>query len=341
MITRMPFRRLSVFAAALSLLAGSGATDAAVVGELILPVELRGGDPEAIYGLEREKTASGPCAEDPDLSFAYVQLCTGDQIEIKDRFAYVQIRFNGSQRLTRVEQRSSPYAISVRPGGQGTPIDLLFDKVWALLRPFEKAPGEDILNVMARASASQPITVPMLDRFALDAGSKASAFACDAASPAGSGACEGPLLEAGHRPLALIWSGGTPPFSITIEDEDGRELAHADGLNTPVFRSAPLELDPGRYLLTLSDAGGPDGGKMFPFSAVSHERVPMPTPDLALEDQGHHALADVIFATWLADQDKAWIWDGFARVMPHVHSFPPAAALAGHLGRGLSPKQAH
>ncbi|MEM9439018.1 MAG: hypothetical protein AAGA73_01085 [Pseudomonadota bacterium] len=338
MTTKMSSRGLSLVAVTLFLIAWSGATSAAVVGELILPVELRGGDPEAIYALERQKTDSGPCALDPDLSFAYVQLCTGDRIEIKDRSGYVQIRFNGSQRLTRVEQRSSPYAISARPGARA-PIDVLFNKVWELLKPFENAPGEDTIMLMARASAAQPITVPMLDRFAHHTGSKAAAFACGSPSSAGGEACEMPLIQAGYRSLALIWSGGRPPFAISIEREDGRQLAHSDGLQTSLFQSESRRFEPGRYLLTVSDADGPEGARLFPFRVVSREQMPMPSSKLALKDEGHQALADVIFATWLADQDDVWIWDGFTRVMPYVGAFPPAAALASHLGRGIAPRR--
>ncbi len=131
----------------------------------------------------------------------------------------------------------------------------------------------------------------------------------DAALPPASGLLfvDPVKLVAGRRPLALAWTNGEPPFSVSLKrlGEDPRPLLETTGVPYTAWVSSDLHVEPGTYLLEIRDAQQRD------LTTEIHVVDPAAAPrlDPGLVPAGVSAqTADILAAAWLAGQDDGWVW---------------------------------
>lgn len=139
-------------------------------------------------------------------------------------------------------------------------------------------------------------------------------------------------LSAGRRRLYLPWTGGQPPFEITIVRESGdppQTIAHLTGVQE---RSAEMdvELHPGQYVvaITFPDPIGTVYGARGNFVVVN-EAPPIPAAAaMELSDTARRFWEAAMLA---AADDGAWTWEAYQRLRGDMDGYPAAAALAGRL----------
>ena len=134
-----------------------------------------------------------------------------------------------------------------------------------------------------------------------------------------------PAIAAGTRDLPLTWIGGCTPFSVNLQNSDGRTL-YQESVEGRQVRLDDVPLAPGRYVITLSDATG----LSFRGSVEALPEAPQLPAELADDTS---PLGVVAGAVWLAEQDQGrWRFDSFERLRPLIRAGDP---LAGAIGDGV------
>ena len=298
--------------AALSVLLALPAPLAAdIVGEVILPADISVDHIDALYRLERLPGGEGICARVPDLRYMVVPICPGDRITVVDPYVHLELRSYGSTKTRRLDRHSTPYKILAGRRSLAL-IDYVSRHLWSLVEPFAAPPTDRHVMLMARSSRDGELSLPMLD------GGET-------------------LLAAGTRSLSLVWSGGRPPFTVTVRTAEGQRIDRWPNLQERRLDGETIRLSPGRHTLSLDDGNSETEPLSFPFTVVDSGELPKADKRITIRGDADSRFAETIHATWLAAEDRVWIWESFSRVMPLARDFPPAAALASHLARGRIP----
>ncbi|MBI1209000.1 MAG: hypothetical protein GC191_17145 [Azospirillum sp.] len=171
----------------------------------------------------------------------------------------------------------------------------------------------------------------------------------------------GPGVAAGERAFGLTWRGGNPPFSVVLTDQPPDPpglgpaprpgdpprtgpmwemqpytvLLGAEGLREPRLPPQRVMLAPGFYRVTVTEAAGYRVAAIF--RVVSLAEVPMPPSD-ARHAGLTEAEQETAGAVWLAAQDnRAWMFESWLRVLSVSEHYGPAQALAEALANGDVP----
>lgn len=121
------------------------------------------------------------------------------------------------------------------------------------------------------------------------------------------------LLAAGKRAIFVSWQGGAPPFSLTLAAVDtDRTVAEVTGIRDSCAAFLPrVELRPGRYRLTLTDANNVKEQEDSLFVVDKAPAEPRELRDANLPEEAHKIYA----ATWLTAQDRGiWAFEAQQRV---------------------------
>jgi hypothetical protein len=131
-----------------------------------------------------------------------------------------------------------------------------------------------------------------------------------------------PRVVAGKRDLPLAWTGGCPPFAITVRAPQ-RVLTQRKDLNARQVKLAALDLPAGTYTVEIRDARGTRQST----NLIAVAKGPSFPPEIANDSS---PLGVISRALWLGDQDScAWRLDAFEQVRPLIRSGDP---LAGQVG---------
>jgi hypothetical protein len=130
------------------------------------------------------------------------------------------------------------------------------------------------------------------------------------------------LLAAGPRTLALSCSGGTAPYSVTIERMEAHEPVTRTTSATPTFKLAPLDYTPGSYSVTVTDAK--NVSTKATFTVVPASRFPASSPDIVtiLKDDSLPADLRAAYdaAHLMGDPSNAWRLEAYQRLAGHSRS---------------------
>lgn len=137
-------------------------------------------------------------------------------------------------------------------------------------------------------------------------------------------------LAAGQRALVLPWSGGVAPYALSIASDDPvLELASLPAAELP---RQDLDLTPGDYTLTITDANGTEIERDI--EVVPAEELPKAPddPGLARLPAEYRTLAQ---AGWLSQQeDGRWRWEAYLELQTLPPDFAPGRLLAETLATG-------
>lgn len=136
----------------------------------------------------------------------------------------------------------------------------------------------------------------------------------------------------GERPLVVGWVGGAPPFAVEIAPRSGGALVAQDGVSEQVSEPVMVDLAPGLWVVSVTDAAGKvvDGV----FTVVSASEVPEAPPDDGLGDMPE-VLRESAEAAWLAEQDEGnWMYEAYLRAGALAGDFVPAGYLERYLASG-------
>ncbi|MFO1049892.1 MAG: hypothetical protein U1E52_18575 [Geminicoccaceae bacterium] len=137
-------------------------------------------------------------------------------------------------------------------------------------------------------------------------------------------------LAAGQRGLALRWSGGVAPYALSIAADD--PLLDLPALATAELPPQSLDLTPGDYTLTITDAKGTEIERDVEVVAADEVPGAPEDPGLAQLPAEYHTLAQ---AGWLSQQeDGRWRWEAWLQLQTLPPDFAPGRLLADALARG-------
>jgi hypothetical protein len=140
-------------------------------------------------------------------------------------------------------------------------------------------------------------------------------------------------MAAGERLFNLIWTGGFPPYTISVSDQTGRTLLlRAAGLVQARLPTTPTTIAPGRYRIEIRDSHG--NLALAEFDAVDPERLPSFPPDATLTKMSPD-LRTTLDAALLASQ--GWRFEALLRVAPISDRYSPARLLEDALAQGRAP----
>lgn len=143
-------------------------------------------------------------------------------------------------------------------------------------------------------------------------------------------ATEEQQLVAGNRPLAIVWKGGKPPFTLTLEHA-GHAQVLATNLQTQWTRQV-VSLSPGKYQLLLQDTQTKEP-VTYPFTVVT--KLSSFPDDLSPVNLAETNLRLVTQAAWLASQEEGkWIWEAYQQVVALADNYPPARLVKTALEQG-------
>lgn len=142
-------------------------------------------------------------------------------------------------------------------------------------------------------------------------------------------------LEAGTRALSLAWSGGKPPFHVSLERQADKIVAlNEPGVTLERFSSPPLDLIPGLYELTILDGRG--AKTVASIEVVTAAELPAAPGELAAA-AGADSLKATVHALWLAAQGESWLLEAYQRISPWREQHEPARWLMDSLEKGIRP----
>ena len=121
------------------------------------------------------------------------------------------------------------------------------------------------------------------------------------------------VLAAGNRSIFVSWQGGVPPFSVTLSAaETGNVLAQTVGVRGTCAAYLPrIDLRPGRYRLTLTDAQNVKEQEDSLFVVAEAPAEPSELRDANLPEDARQLYA----ATWLGVLDHGiWAFEAQQRV---------------------------
>lgn len=129
-------------------------------------------------------------------------------------------------------------------------------------------------------------------------------------------------VVAGHDNLALAWTGGCAPYSLSV-GASGNTIVDIADLKRPQTRIDSAALDAGRYVLVIRDAAG----QTLNVSLTVGARSPQGPVTLAADSSELDAVAHV---AWLANHDDGrWRWESFQQLRPWIRK---GGTLAGTYG---------
>lgn len=143
-------------------------------------------------------------------------------------------------------------------------------------------------------------------------------------------------LQAGTRSLFLAWTGGKPPYRVSLgRDGTDTPLLSLTGISGSQVRADNVALQPGTYILTVEDAaGGQDRAKVIVAPA---NQVPVP-PDELVRSPLAPAARTTLFAAWLAAHDEGvWVFEAYQQASLVATPGSPADLLRDALERGERP----
>lgn len=141
-------------------------------------------------------------------------------------------------------------------------------------------------------------------------------------------------LLTGTRPLSLAWTGGEPPFSVTLQRQtDKTVVLNQPGIYLRRFSSPSLDLIPGAYDLTIRDAMGQ---ATVTVEAVTAAALP-PLPIELTPAAGADRLTETVHAVWLAAQGEPWLLEAYQRAVLWHEQHEPAQWLMDSLEKGIRP----
>jgi hypothetical protein len=121
------------------------------------------------------------------------------------------------------------------------------------------------------------------------------------------------LLLAGRREVFVAWRGGAPPFKVTLADAatNGVRAQRVDVRRTCAVYLPGVELNPGRYRLTVTDANNVDVQEDNLFVVAEAPAEPRELHDADLPAESHRLFT----ATWLGLWDHGrWAFEAQQRV---------------------------
>ncbi len=129
-------------------------------------------------------------------------------------------------------------------------------------------------------------------------------------------------LGPGHTDLSLAWVGGCAPYTLSLQDANGRGYG-AERLGRPQTRLDTPDLRAGEYTLVVSDARGER------LSARILVRDTLPRGPFATVAEPAE-LDAVAYAAWLANHEEGrWRWESFQVLRPWIRN---GSTLAGTYG---------
>jgi hypothetical protein len=142
------------------------------------------------------------------------------------------------------------------------------------------------------------------------------------------------LVESGSRRIALAWSGGAPPYTITLESTSRpRPVAETSTMARRLILP-PVDIHPGTYTVSVRDESGSRCVNIF--TAVPPSSAPKPSSDMALLLADEHTpvavRATYDAARLMADPSDRWRLEAYQRVAASVS--PLAMRLAFQLETG-------
>jgi hypothetical protein len=143
-------------------------------------------------------------------------------------------------------------------------------------------------------------------------------------------------LQAGSRSLFLTWTGGKPPYAISLVREGAATPAFSlTGTEQSRIRADNVVLIPGPYILTVEDAaGGQDRAKVVVAPA---NQIPAPPEELARSALAP-AVRKTLFAAWLAAHDEGlWVFEAYQQAALVATPGSAADLLREALERGERP----
>lgn len=129
-------------------------------------------------------------------------------------------------------------------------------------------------------------------------------------------------IKQGHDNLALAWTGGCAPYSLSLAGS-GQGLINIANLKRPQTRIDGAALDAGTYVLAIRDAAD----QRVEFNVIVLPDLPIGPVTIA-EDSSE--LDAVAYAAWLANyEDGKWRWESFQQLRPWIRQ---GGTLAGTYG---------
>jgi len=138
-------------------------------------------------------------------------------------------------------------------------------------------------------------------------------------------------IASGNRPLCLAWSGGEPPYAVSIKSEDGRTLIRQK-TEDEFVKTPAVDWRPGTYRIDLSDASQTTSFKIRVVDPASLPNTGLEGPDTSIREPLRiltqaYALASI--------EDGAWALEAYQRLCPlEAQAYAPAAILAESLRMG-------
>jgi hypothetical protein len=146
------------------------------------------------------------------------------------------------------------------------------------------------------------------------------------------------LIVQGRRALALIWSGGTPPYTVSIARSQGPVLATVNVAQAQVELPATA-LAQGTYSIIVTDAA--EARRVQTFSVVATSAVPLPSADIA-EILADPSIPLDVRATYdaarlMAIPSNRWWFEAYQRIVDQQDDSELARRLAYELSLGPGP----
>jgi hypothetical protein len=143
----------------------------------------------------------------------------------------------------------------------------------------------------------------------------------------------GAAIDAGAPSFALVWNGGSPPFTVSVHASGNQDaVLNAAGIEARALQERPLTITEGIYTLRLSDSAGRRIERQL--TVVPPKDLPRPPPDAGFAGIPP-AWQVTARAGWLAQQDNGrWLLQAYLDTLPVAADFEPARILADLLATG-------
>lgn len=146
------------------------------------------------------------------------------------------------------------------------------------------------------------------------------------------------MLQAGTRSVFLTWTGGKPPYEVSLVREGSETpLLSLKGVGQSRVRVDNVTLVPATYILTVEDgAGGQDRAKLI---VAPVNQVPAPPDELARSALAP-AARTTLLAAWLAAHDDGlWVFEAYQQAALVATPGSAAELLREALERGERPTE--
>jgi len=231
------------------------------------------------------------------------QIQHGDQVLIKEPNATVVIQFTDGSReeLGPIARWYGPY---LERGSEASSLTNLVAALVGTITNFRSRPMETVATAV-RGEGGPIVMGDLFTKYPL-------------------------VLVAGRRSLFLRWGGGNAPYRVRVTRvEDDAVIIDADRVDTQHFRTKPIDLGVGDYVVEITTAESKFG---FRFQVATADELPedVAMPDLPV------AVADYLNAYALAvAADNVWVFESYQRLTELVEQdYEPAGLLMQELEEG-------